>query len=659
MTNEKRYTILTINPGSTSTKIGVFENESPLFETAVKHSIKKLEEIGQIWDQYTFRKDEIIAELEQRQVDLRKLDAIVARGGLIKPIPSGVYSIDEKMIEDARIGYQGEHASNLGCVIAYGIGWEFSIPAYIVDPPAVDDFEPLARVSGSAEFDRNSLFHALNIFSTARRFARERKTKLQDLNLIVAHLGGGITVAALRQGKAINVNNGLGEGPFTPDRTGGLPLMRFMDLCLSGEYDRTQLKKMVAGKGGLVSYFNTNNATDVENMIKTGNERFRLVYEAMAYQIAEEIGARATDLKGEVDGVILTGGLAYSDMLTGWIEDRVGFIGEVFKYPGENELQALAMGGLRVLREGETAKCYSITGKKVGVCYWTSVDEYDRAITIIEDTFKENGYHIRTANSNMEIIYKNCQASEELVGEAVKSFQQAKVDLIFAVGSPVSAIIKRFLRGLDVPVVCLGVYNPTVLGFLDLDEHDNLYAACYAVDIKEQFKNTIGCISPEIKKLGLMYKAGELQSEIQHDEIRNLTSKLNIKLVAHDVQSEEEFPKVLDLLQDEEVDWLILEADTMVANASRASIETFAHRIPTMCLLENTINRGGLIGYVASWDDVCRNGASLALQLFEGVSDREKITRPAKRKLLVNKETAARLKLLDSIKQTIRTVTFV
>ena len=656
---KKTFTILTINPGSTSTKIGLFENETVVFETSVRHSTKKLEEIGQIWDQYAFRKDEIIEELERREVDLRALDAIVARGGLIKPIPSGVYTIDEKMIEDARIGYQGQHASNLGCVIAYGIGWEYAIPTYIVDPPSVDDFDPLARVSGTAEFDRNSLFHALNIFATARRFARDRKKKIADLNLIVAHLGGGITVAALKKGKAVNVNNGLGEGPFTPERTGGLPLMKFMDLCLSGKYDRDRLKKMVAGKGGLVSYFKTNNATDVENMIKAGNERFRLVFEAMAYQIAEEIGARATDLKGEVDAVILTGGLAYSGMLTGWITERTSFISEVHTYPGENELQALAMGGLRVLRGEDTAKCYSITNKKVGVCYWTSVEEYNQAIAIIEDTFRENGYRIRSEDSNMEILYKNCQESEEKVGEAIRSFTQAGVDIIFALGSPVSAIIKRYLRGNDVPVVCLGVYNPIVLGVLDLKEDDNLYASCYSIDIKEQMKRTIFELNPALKKLGLMYKAGELQSEIQHDEIRKITSQLGIQLVAQDVQSEEEFPKVLETFIEEEVEWLVLEADTMVANASLNSIETLAHRIPTMCLLQNTIHRGGMIGYVACWNDVCQSGANLALKLFEGSPVEKKITRPVKRNLLVNESTARKMNMYDTIKENIDTVRFV
>ena len=359
MKDQQNFLILAINPGSTSTKIGLFKNKESLFEITVRHSSQKIEQFTKIWDQYTFRKEEIIATVKEKGIELKDLSAVVARGGLIKPIPSGVYTIDEQMIEDARIGIQGQHASNLGCVIAYGIAWEYNIPCYISDPPAVDDLEPLARVSGTVNFDRNSLFHALNIFSTARKFSHDKKRVFEDINLIVAHLGGGITVAGLRKGKAINVNNGLGEGPFTPERTGSLPLLQFMDLCLSGKYTRQQLKKMVAGKGGLVSYFQTNSAVKLEEMIEAGDEKAKLVFEAMAYQIAEEIGARATNLEGKVDAIILTGGVAHSKTLTNWIKNRVKFIAEVHIYPGENELNALAMGGLRVLRGEEKPKNYS------------------------------------------------------------------------------------------------------------------------------------------------------------------------------------------------------------------------------------------------------------------------------------------------------------
>ena len=357
MQEKKQFLILSINPGSTSTKIGLFRNEDNIFETTVKHSINKLEKFPKIWDQYNFRKNEIITTLRNNGYKLEELDGIVARGGLIKPIPRGVYKINEAMLKDAEIGLQGEHASNLGCVIADSISKDFSIPSFITNPPAVDELEPMARISGLANIERNSLFHALNIFATARKFAQDCKKDFFELNLIVAHLGGGITVAALERGKAINVNNGLGEGPFTPERSGGLPLFQFLDLCFSGKYTKNQIKKMLVGKGGLVSYFNTNDALEVEIKAKE-DESFRLIFEAMAYQVAQEIGARATNLKGKVDAIILTGGIARSQILNDWIKERVSFISDIHIYPGENELQALALAGLRVLRKEETPKVY-------------------------------------------------------------------------------------------------------------------------------------------------------------------------------------------------------------------------------------------------------------------------------------------------------------
>ena len=357
MAEEKQFLILSINPGSTSTKIGLFKNEENVFETTVKHSLEKLETFPKIWDQYNFRKNEIISTLRNNGYELEELDSIVARGGLIKPIPRGVYAINEEMLKDAEIGLQGEHASNLGCVIADSISKDFSIPGFITNPPAVDELEPLARISGLADIERNSLFHALNIFATARKFAKESNKDFFKLNLIVAHLGGGITVAALEKGKAINVNNGLSEGPFTPERSGSLPLFQFLDLCFSGKYTKNEIKKMLVGKGGLVSYFNTNDALEVEIKAKE-DKKFRIIFEAMAYQIAQEIGARATNLKGKVDAIILTGGIAKSKILNDWIKERVGFISEVHVYPGENELQALALAGLRVLRKEEEPKIY-------------------------------------------------------------------------------------------------------------------------------------------------------------------------------------------------------------------------------------------------------------------------------------------------------------
>ena len=381
----KKYTILTINPGSTSTKIGVFENEKLLFEHTVRHNSNVIEEYGTIWEQYTFRKKEIVEILQDNNFDLTKLDAVVGRGGLIKPIPSGIYAVDEEMIQDARTGYQGQHASNLGCVIAYSIGWEFNLPSYIVDPPAVDDFEPLARVSGYAGIERSSLIHALNIFATARNYAKSLKKKFTDLNLIIAHLGGGISVAAIKDGKAINSNNGIDEGPFTPERSGRLPLMKFIELCTSGKYTETELRKIVAGKGGMVSYFNTNKAHEVENMARSGSPKFKLIYDAMAYQISEEIGARSTNLKGKVDAVILTGGIAHSEMLATLVKERVGHIAPFVVMPGELELEALASGAVRALNGEEHVKKYHSKTQKIGIFYWESIEVYVRAINFVED----------------------------------------------------------------------------------------------------------------------------------------------------------------------------------------------------------------------------------------------------------------------------------
>jgi len=656
--DKHKYLILTINPGSTSTKIGVFQNEKNIFETTVRHSTKKLEEFDKIWDQYLFRKSEIVSALKKNDIDISKLNSVVGRGGLIKPIPSGTYLIDEEMIDDARKGVQGNHASNLGCVIAYSIGWEYNIPAYIVDPPAVDDLEPLARVSGYAEIERNSLLHALNIFATARKFAKDKKKKFTDLNLIIAHLGGGITVAALRKGKAINVNNGLDEGPFTPERSGRLPLIQFMKLCLSGKYDENQLKKIVAGKGGLTSYFNTNKAHEVENMVKAGSEKFRLVYEAMAYQIAEEIGARAVDLKGDVDGIILTGGVAHSEMLTNWIEERVGFIGKVYRYPGELELEALAQGALRVLRGEEVAKPYSVKVKKVGIFYWESLELYVKAINIIEETFRENGFSFRTYEPNMTISYKNCFGIEENAHNAVNGFIEEGVNVIFAVGSPASVRAGQFMKNSNIPVICTGVYNPVVLGNIDWNK-GNFYASCYAGSIEEQIENTILKIDSKVKKMGFMYKLGEIHSEIQYDEMKKYCKRKEIELVVFDIQGREDFPLAYDHFTDYGVQWLVLGADIAMAHANRKSLQLLTSKIPTMCIIENTVVHGGLLGYQASWDTVCEEAGTLAVKLLSDVPVYEKIIKPSKKILVANRKTAEKLGIYEKIKNNLPNVKFI
>ncbi|MEA3452529.1 MAG: butyrate kinase, partial [Bacteroidota bacterium] len=356
----KKFKILTINPGSTSTKIGIFENEKKTFEKTIRHGSGQIEKYSSIWEQYNFRKEEIIKTLNKNNFNITNLDAVVGRGGLLKPIPNGTYSVDEEMVQDARIGVLGQHASNLGCVIAYSIAWEYDIPSYIVDPPSVDDLEALARISGNSKIERTSLFHALNIFATARNFAKDQKKNFLDLNLIIAHLGGGISVAAIKNGRAINSNNGLQEGPFSPERSGDLPPLSLLEMAFSGKYTHAEMKKMIVGKGGLVSYFGTNKAHEVENMINAGSKKHKRIFEAMAYQISEAIGARATNLKGKVDAIVLTGGLANSKMITQWVTERTEHIAKTHIYPGELELEALAAGAVRALNGEETVKKYNV-----------------------------------------------------------------------------------------------------------------------------------------------------------------------------------------------------------------------------------------------------------------------------------------------------------
>lgn len=339
--------ILAINPGSTSTKIAVFNNVDDIFTKTLRHSVEELAEFPRIIDQYEFRKKIIINSLENASIQLNSLDAIVGRGGLIKPIPGGVYRVNDLMIEDIRKELLGEHASNLGAILAKELAKESGkkIGAFIVDPVVVDEMEELARFSGHPELPRISIFHALNQKAVSRRHAREKKLDYNKLNLIVVHLGGGITVGVHKNGKVIDVNNGLdGDGPFSAERSGGLPVGALVRLCFSGKYQINEIKKMITGKGGLVAYLNTNNAFEIEDRIKSGDKYAETVYQAMAYQISKEIGACATVLNGDVDAILITGGLANSEILVRWIKQRISFIAPIFVYPGEDEMKALAEG---------------------------------------------------------------------------------------------------------------------------------------------------------------------------------------------------------------------------------------------------------------------------------------------------------------------------
>lgn len=351
--------LLIINPGSTSTKIAIFDNEQQIMEHTLRHSSEELALYGAIVDQYDFRKNLIIDTLDAAGIDIAGLSAVVGRGGLLKPMAGGTYRVNGKMLADLKNSAMWQHASNLGAIIANEIAEQLNIPAFIVDPVVVDEMQPIARISGMPEIERISIVHALNQKAVARRAAKDRGEKYEDINLIVAHMGGGISVGAHEKGKIIDVNNALSEGPFSPERTGGLPSGGFMELCYSGNYTQEEMKKKVVGKGGLTAYLGTNDGIKVKKMIEDGNDYARLIYKAMAYQIAKEIGACATVLKGRVDAICITGGLAHDELLIDWIRESVAFIGEVRVYPGEHEMSALAEGGLRILRREETAREYA------------------------------------------------------------------------------------------------------------------------------------------------------------------------------------------------------------------------------------------------------------------------------------------------------------
>ncbi|WP_338470200.1 butyrate kinase [Niallia sp. XMNu-256] len=357
--HQNKFRILTINPGSTFTKIAIFENEISIWEKMLVHNIEVTESYTHIIDQLDFRKREILQSLHNEAINLSRFHAVCSRGGLLRPIEGGTYVVDEGMLVDLRAGYAGEHASNLGGILAYEIASGLNIPAFIVDPVVVDELSEVARISGLPKIERKSIFHALNQRAVAHRVAKELGKRYEELNLVVAHLGWGITIGAHQKGKVVDVNNGLvGEGPFCPDRAGSVPVGDLIDLCYSEQYSKEEIMKLLVGTGGFMGYLGTNQPEEIERMIDQGDEKAKLVYNAMAYQISKEIGAVSTVLAGEVDAVILTGDLAYRKRLTQEIMDRVNWIADVYIHPGENVLLALAEGALRVLTGEEVAKEY-------------------------------------------------------------------------------------------------------------------------------------------------------------------------------------------------------------------------------------------------------------------------------------------------------------
>ncbi|MDD4564524.1 MAG: butyrate kinase [Eubacteriales bacterium] len=354
------FRILTINTGSTSTKISVFDDENEVFTEVIRHSNEEIGRFKTIYGQYEFRRDMIAKTLEEQGIDLKTLDAVAGRGGNMKPVVGGTYVVNDLMLEDLKVGVMGQHASNLGGIVAHVIASPLNIKSYVVDPVIVDELEALARLSGLPGINRKSKDHPLNQKATARIAAKELGSTYEQLNFIVAHMGGGISVGAHKKGKIVDVNNSLdGDGPYTPERAGSLPTGALIDMCFSGQFTEQEVRKKIVGSGGLVAYLGTNDGREVANRIKAGDEKARHIFEGMAYQIAKEIGSCSAVLKGDVDAIILTGGLAYDKTFVGWIKERVDFIAKVMVFPGEQEMIALAQGVLRVVNGHEEAKIYS------------------------------------------------------------------------------------------------------------------------------------------------------------------------------------------------------------------------------------------------------------------------------------------------------------
>lgn len=353
------HKLLIINPGSTSTKLAIYEDERELFEKTLRHSSEDIGKFKHIAEQQSFRTELILKILQDNKIEIKEMDAVVGRGGLLKPIISGTYNVNDKMLNDLKENIQGEHASNLGAIIANEIANSIDKPAFIVDPVVVDEMEELARVSGMPEIPRKSIFHALNQKAVAKRYAKESFKKYEDINIIVVHMGGGVSIGAHKNGKIVDINNCLdGDGPFSPERSGGVPVGDLVRLCFSGKYTLEEVLKKITGKGGFVAYLDTNDARIVEKASLEGDPKAKLIHDAMGYQVAKSIGAAAAVLSGKVDAIILTGGMAYGKPIVDVISEKVSFIAPIVVYPGEDEMLALAQGVIRVLNGDEEVREY-------------------------------------------------------------------------------------------------------------------------------------------------------------------------------------------------------------------------------------------------------------------------------------------------------------
>ncbi len=353
------YKLLIINPGSTSTKIGVYEGEKELFEETLRHTNEEIKRYDTIYDQFEFRKEVILNVLKEKNFDIKTLSAIVGRGGMLRPVEGGTYEVNDAMVEDLKVGVQGPHASNLGGIIAKSIGDELNIPSFIVDPVVTDELADVARLSGVPELPRKSKFHALNQKAVAKRYGKESGQGYENLNLVVVHMGGGVSVGAHNHGKVVDVNNALdGDGPFSPERAGSVPIGDLVKMCFSGKYSEAEVYGKVVGKGGFVGYLNTNDVKGVIDKMEEGDKECESIYKAFVYQISKAIGEMSVVLEGKVDQIIFTGGIAYSPTLVPDLKAKVEWIAPVTVYPGEDELLALAQGAIRVLDGEEQAKVY-------------------------------------------------------------------------------------------------------------------------------------------------------------------------------------------------------------------------------------------------------------------------------------------------------------
>jgi butyrate kinase len=354
------HRLLIINPGGTSTKVAIFQDQTPQFVEVIRHPENQLRSFQRAIDQEAFRRDVILNFLEEKGVELERLSAVVGRGGALKPLKSGTYQVVPQMLADIRKGYVfADHPSNLGALLAHDLASKAGISAYVVDPVSVDEFIPEARISGLPELKRKSLSHVLNLKMVCRQAAASLNKRYEEINLVAAHLGSGISVSAHRHGQMVDVNNANDGGPFAPTRAGGLPATGLVKLCYSGKFSQAQLMDRLTKRGGLLAYLKTDDAQEVERRIREGDQQAKLIYEAMIYQIAKEIGAMAAALKGHVDAVVLTGGLAHSTYLVNSLRERVSFIAPVLVFPGEDEMRALALGALRVLTGQEKPMDYA------------------------------------------------------------------------------------------------------------------------------------------------------------------------------------------------------------------------------------------------------------------------------------------------------------